>query len=262
MIEIIPAIMPSDMSDLQKKMALVTGFVPLVQVDVMDGAFVPNKTWPYKNRPDTDFEKIIKEEGGFPLWEELDFEADLMVADAVAVAQDWISAGATRLIVHLDSISGAGSGAANTDVTNADRTAHKVLEKIRAMLPTDDSILYTEIGLAVRPGTPLEKIEPHLDIVDFVQFMGIEKVGFQKQPFQSSIIDTITRLRAAHPNGTISVDGGVNLETAPKLIAAGVDRLVIGSAIFESEDVAVTIEKFFALADAGADADAGDTEKE
>jgi ribulose-phosphate 3-epimerase len=240
MTEIIPAILPKSFDELQEKMELVTGFVPLVQVDVLDGLFLPNKTWPYikggaNGQGDPDFAQILKEEGGFPLWEELDFEVDLMVSNPEKVIQDWITAGAKRLIVHLESLD------QNTDPV-------KLFEKIKKSLPVKESILYTEIGVAIAPGTSDEKLDALLDHVDFVQFMGIEKVGFQKQPFDERTIQKIIRLRSARPNVTISIDGGVNLETAPKLVAAGVNRLVVGSAIFESEDVAVTIEKFFQIA--------------
>jgi ribulose-phosphate 3-epimerase len=245
MIEIIPAIMPKSFDDLHEDMSLVTGFVPMVQIDVMDGVFVQNKSWPYMQKngaaqnagasPDPDFDEIIKEEAAFPYWEELDFEADLMVANPIDVAQDWITAGAKRLIIHIESFK-----------TPAD--AVMAFQQLKKQLPIKDSFLYTEIGVALNPSTPNEAIEPLMEYVDFVQFMGIEKIGYQGQPFDERVIEKISSLRAARPNVTISVDGSVNIETAPRLIAAGANRLAIGSAIFESEDIAVTIEKFFALA--------------
>jgi len=243
MTEIIPAILPKSFDELQEKMELVTGYVPLVQVDVLDGVFLQNKTWPYikggaNGESNPDFAQILKEEGGFPLWEELDFEVDLMVSNPENVIQDWITAGAKRLIVHLESFG-----------QNVD--AVKLFEKIKKSLPVKESILYTEIGVAIAPDTSDEKLDMLLDHVDFVQFMGIEKVGFQRQPFDERVIQKIIRLRSARPNVTISVDGGVSLETAPKLVAAGANRLVIGSAIFESDDVAVTIEKFFQITGGG-----------
>ncbi|MEK7390774.1 MAG: hypothetical protein AAB635_01405, partial [Patescibacteria group bacterium] len=120
-----------------------------------------------------------------------------------------------------------------------------------------DSFLYTESGVAINPASSNEQLESVLDCesgtgsVDFVQFMGIAKIGFQGQLFDERVYDKISGLRATRPNVTISVDGGVNLETATKLIEAGANRLVVGSALFESEDVAVTIEKFFEIAGNG-----------
>lgn len=231
MIEIIPAIMPKSFSDLSEKMSLVSGFVPMVQIDVMDGVFVPSKSWPYVKNPDPDFEYIQKEQKEFPYWQELDFEVDLMVNNAEVLAGSWIGAGAKRLIFHIESLVNSKSA----------------IEQIKKSLPVKDSFLYTEIGIAINPDTPNEKLEPVLSQVDFVQFMGIQKIGFQGQPFDDRVLEKIIRLRTELPNVTISVDGSVNMETAPSLMDAGVNRLVIGSAIFEREDVAVAIEEFFAL---------------
>lgn len=232
MIEIIPAIMPKSLSDLRDKMSLVSGLVPMVQVDIMDGAFVPNKTWPYIRKPDPDFARILKEEDGFPYWQELDFEADLMVSDPDLVSPEWISVGAKRIIIHVES----------TD------HVEKTIQKVKKLLPMKDSFLYTEVGVALNPATDSKQIEPLIDQVDFVQCMGIAKIGFQGQEFDERVLEKIARLRSTHPNVTISVDGGVSLDTAPALIEAGANRLVVGSAIFGSENISKTIEEFLALA--------------
>ena len=96
--------MPRNFKDLRERMSLVSGFVPLVQIDVMDGVFVPNKSWPYIKKPDPDFLKILNEENSFPYWEELDFEVDLMVSNPAVLVPEWITAGTKRLIVHIESV--------------------------------------------------------------------------------------------------------------------------------------------------------------
>ena len=78
-------------------------------------------------------------------------------------------------------------------------------------------------------------------------FMGIDSVGFQGQIFDEKVIAKIKEVKKIYPELTIQIDGGVNLETAPLLKAAGADRLVIGSAIFESENIVEAIEKFKVL---------------
>ena len=85
MIEIIPAILPKDYEDLKNKIALVRGVAPLVQIDICDGVFVPSKTWPFSTggADDFNFHRILNEEEGMPFWEDIDFELDLLVADAV-----------------------------------------------------------------------------------------------------------------------------------------------------------------------------------
>lgn len=62
-IEIIPAILPRDFAELEDKASLVQGAVKTVQIDVCDGQFVPNATWPYKKHDDT-FEKLLSEDFG------------------------------------------------------------------------------------------------------------------------------------------------------------------------------------------------------
>lgn len=251
MTEIIPAIMPKSYADLKDNLSQVSGIAPFVQIDVMDGSFVTNRTWPYQKAgsghagqpADPDFEKILKEEDAFPFWEEVDFEADLMVSDPLAVAHEWISAGAKRIIVHFESVS----------------DPKAVIEQLRRELPPRDSVVYTEIGIAINLDTANEKLESLLlpgsnnaePLADFVQFMGIAKIGYQGQPFDERVLTKISALRAAHPGVTISVDGSVNLDTAPKLIAAGANRLAIGSAIFSKQNVEEAIQEFFQIAETG-----------
>ena len=74
--------------------------------------------------------------------------------------------------------------------------------------------------------------------------MGIEKIGFQGQDFDERVIGQIMGLRAKYPELKISIDGSVNKNTAPELVKAGVDRLVIGSALLRSFDIREDI-KFY-----------------
>lgn len=226
--EIIPAIMPKDFDDLQESMSRVLGLVNTVQVDVMDGVFVPDKTWPYKNVPDSDFAQIMKETKPFPYFDEIDFEVDLMISNPEEVWRDWITAGAKRLIFHVESL--------HDPLT--------FLENIRKELPDHDSIFYTEIGLAINLSTRTEDVYHLVPHVDFVQCMGIKQIGFQGQPFDERVIEKIQDLKRQFPDILISVDGGVSLDTAPLLQEAGVHRVAVGSAIMKSDDIEATIEEF------------------
>lgn len=80
--------------------------------------------------------------------------------------------------------------------------------------------------------------------VDFVQCMGIDKIGFQRQEFDENVTENIKKLREKFTDLIISVDGGVSLETGAMLVEAGVSKLVVGSAIFNTEDIIETIEEF------------------
>ncbi len=210
MIEIIPAIMPKDYEHLDEMMSLFVGVVPMVQLDIMDGKFVPARTWPYPK--DAHFDAIVAEEEGMPLWEDIDFEVDLMVENPEDVISQWVTAGAQRIIVHVESVSD--------------------FNAIRDAIPDG----FIELGIALNTTTPLSSIEPYLDQVDFVQCMGIERIGFQGQPFDERVLDHVRALRAKYPELPISIDGSVNMDTARSLVDAGATRLVSGSAILEADD--------------------------
>lgn len=226
MAEIVPAIMPKTYDDLVDAMTAVNGLVSSVQIDVMDGKFVPNKSWPYINQPDPEFAHILREEQGFPFWEDLDVEVDMMVKDPENYWREWIQAGAKRIIIHVEST----------------ENPLALVEEIRKELPEKESFLYTELGVAIDIDTPTEALDPLLEYVDFVQFMGIAKIGFQGQPFDERVVEKIRNFRENNSTMTISVDGAVSLDTAQDLIDAGVDRLAVGSAIFGEEDVRGALE--------------------
>ncbi len=228
MLEIIPAIIPKDFYDLEEKMSLVVSLVPVVQIDITDGTLTPKRTWPYAKMPEQNFDAILKEEKGFPFWEDLDFEAHLMVKNPEKIIDEWILAGAKRVILHVE----------------ADTDLRILFKNLKDKYPGKDSLLYTEIGLAINIDTPNEKLDPFMENVDLVQCMGIAQIGSQGQSFDDRVVVKVSDLRNKYPELTISVDGGVSLDTAPTLVDAGANRLVVGSAIFENDDIAGTIRQF------------------
>ncbi len=227
MVEIIPAIIPKDFHDLKDKMSQVVGLAPLVQIDVMDGKLTPKPSWPYLNSEDTDFVAIKKEEKEFPFWDQIDFEVDLMIKRPEDVWFDWVIAGAKRIIFHIESTDNIGS----------------LIKDFRSRLVSKDSALYIGLGLALDIDTENDQIYPFVSELDFVQFMGIAQIGFQGEPFDERVILKIRELKEKFPEAVVSVDGGVNLESAPLLVEAGATRLVSGSAIFESDNIKNTIEE-------------------
>lgn len=211
-IEIIPAVMPKSFDDLAEKAGLFAGVVPLVQLDIMDGKFVPARTWPY-HPGDEHFKRILSEEEGMPEWDILDFEVDLMLEKPEEHVLKWVIAGASRIIVHVEGM--------------------KNFETIRNTVPKG----LVELGLAINTTTPLLTLEPYLDRIDFVQCMGIERIGFQGEAFDDRVLEHIRALRALRPEMPISIDGAVSMNTAEALVHAGATRLVAGSAILKSADV-------------------------
>ena len=221
MSEIIPAIMPHAFHDLEDQMKSVRGFVPVVQIDVMDGAYTPSRSWPYTRKKDPDFEQIKIEEKGMPFWEDLQFEVDLMVQYPEHVWKDWVRAGASRIIIHLDST----------------ENMEKIVQEFHEETVSEDSFLYCQLGIAVGIETSLEKIAPYAEDIDFIQCMGIEKIGFQGQPFDQRVLEKIKYLKTRYPQTLISVDGGVDENNIVSLKDAGAERFAVGSGIFESDNV-------------------------
>jgi ribulose-phosphate 3-epimerase len=229
--EIIPALMPKDFSTLEAELLRVAELVPLVQLDVLDGVFVKNTSWPYGD--EKHFAHMVKSRHGLPYGDKLEYEVDLMVSEPEHVIEDWMHLGVRRIIVHVESTS-------NIENIIRDVAAHVT----RA---TDDALEVVSLGLAIGTTTPIEKIEPYIYDIDFVQCMGIAEIGKQGEPFDERVIGQIEKLKRLHPELIVSVDGGVSLETAPRLLEAGASRLVSGSAILGSDNPAYVIKKFRAL---------------
>jgi ribulose-phosphate 3-epimerase len=235
MAEIVPAILPKSYDELAEKLEIAAGHAPVVQIDVCDGGYVSSRTWPYLKGPgveDTIFEEIVAQEKAFPHWDEVDFEFDLMVKGAYEKIPDFISAGASRIIVHRASVK-------DEELADIIRDYGKHSEELG---PFD-----IELGIALLPSESAESIRSIVEKIRFVQVMGIENIGFQGQTMSERTVELVRALKTAYPGLMVSVDGGVNLDTAPKLVDAGADRLVVGSALFESDDFLGTLEELKAL---------------
>lgn len=225
MVEIIPAILPKNYEDLKNKLALVRGHAPVVQIDICDGVFVKSQTWPFVGGDfDHHFQAILDEREGMPFWEDVDFELDLMVADAVQNFDIYTKLGPRRIIFHLEAVG---------DLVEFKDFVEGIDMYIR------DAI---EIGVAINTTTQVEDIFPLVNSVDFVQVMGIEHIGFQGQDFDPKCLDHIKALKEKFEDLIISVDGAVSLKTKDALIEAGTTRLVVGSAIFNTDDIIGAIE--------------------
>ena len=217
--EIIPAILPKKFSEIEEKIELIKGISNIVQIDICDGKFVPTITWPYW-KTDENFEAIIREERGMPEWESINYEFDLMIDNPNADdARKWLSAGAEKIILHMES----------------SKDLNPVIDVLHGLV---------EIGIAIGNQTPIEDLKKYIDKIQYIQVMGIRKAGFQGQKFENGALDKVKEIKNAFPNIKIQVDGGVNIDTAIILKDVGVDRVVVGSALFNSENIVDTIEEF------------------
>ena len=217
MIEIIPAIIPKSAEHAEASLKQVVAHVETVQIDVVDGVFVPTTSWPYTLPAD---ERVGEVAAVFDQFSSLRYEVDLMVAEPLEALEMWAEAGAARFIVHIESV--------------ADFSM--VLDRFRALQQSyADTVL--ELGIALNTTTTNADVLPFVASVSVVQCMGIANIGFQGQPFDDRVIPKIHDLRERYQEAIISVDGGVSRNTAARLTAAGANRLVAGSAIFGSNDV-------------------------
>ena len=234
MTKIIPTVMPENEDDFREKILTVYRFVDTIQIDVMDGKFVNSTSWPYNDFGNVFWDKLKTQDEGLPQWEKVNFEIDLMVENQIEEATNWINAGVSRIIGHVEAF-----------------TSDEIVEEFIELGKNS----MVEVYLALAPSTDINRIKKWIKSevteddttgvvgnsaneykIDGVQFMGIENVGYQGQPFAEEIIKKISELHAEFPNLIISVDGGVSEETASELIEAGATNLASGSYIFNASD--------------------------
>lgn len=227
--QIAPAILPKNFDDLKQKISQVKGEVSLIQIDFCDGTFSRTVTWPFGARDGRALSMILEEEEGLPYWQDVNFEFDLMVRDAVSNFDMYMKIGPSSIVFHLQK---------NDDVN----AFAEFLEGID--LYTRENI---KIGIAIETTDDIERLKILVPHVDFVQCMGIEHIGSQGEDFDERVLSQIKKLKEMFPGIEISVDGAVNSYTAQTLVDAGVDRLVIGSAIFNVIDPIEAIREFEGL---------------
>ena len=229
---IVPAVLPSSLEDLKEKLALFAKLpaVSRVQIDVVDGKFASPASWPYT--APAQLRAMAQRGEMLPSVDTIAYEVDLMCLDADRAPEDWIAIGASRFTLHAESA---------IDLTRLVETACKRYgsDFLSCELIT--------IGLALNIASDLALIEPFLDRIGYVQFMGIAKIGRQGQLFDRRALEKVRLFRSRHPDIPVQVDGGISLEVARELVALGVSSLVVGSAILRAANPAVEITKFEAL---------------
>lgn len=211
MVKIAPSMLSADFSNLTAEIKKVeTAGADFLHIDIMDGHFVPNLTF------------------GPPVIEclrkvtNLPFDVHLMVTNPQDLVLPFVKAGANILTVHVETAP----------------HLHRTLQSIK-----DNGL---KAGVALNPATPLSSVEEVLDMIDMVLIMSVNP-GFGGQKYIAGSAAKIARLaNVITERGlkvAIEVDGGINPDTAPQVIAAGANILVAGSAVYGAADAAEVIKK-------------------
>lgn len=201
MIEIIPSILVETEKELLADIAAVSSVVNMVQIDIADGVFVPNKTW----AADGDVECISETV-------EIDIELHLMVADPLLHARRWeYVPQVKRVFVHYESDP----------------------EHIGDVLAAIHSYGW-EVGLVLNPETSIEVIDSIAEEIDALMCMGVVP-GSQGQALLPKVLEKISAARAKWPAVFLSLDGGVNEQTLPDIIKTNLNTICPGSAVFGND---------------------------
>ena len=199
-----PSILAADLADLKGAVELCrSGGADLVHVDVMDGRFVPNLTF---GAP------VVRSLAGHT---DLPLDVHLMVVEPDRLLDDFLEAGAGWVSVHWEA------------AVHLDRSLHR----IRAA--------GARAGIVLNPATPVEVLTDILPEADFVLLMSVNP-GFAGQPFLPYVVDKARRLRAEiRRRGLptqVAMDGGIGLDNVRRVVRAGVDVCIAGSAVFGARD--------------------------
>jgi pentose-5-phosphate-3-epimerase len=204
MIPIVPAFIPQSEAEAIETIQALR-FSPEVHLDVVDGKLTPTISWPYEPVGQS---MAIKDYS-----DQFSLEVDLMVVDPLSAAVDWVTTGADRLVFHVETIS---------------------LENFKNF----EAFTHVSVGISAHGDTPVSTLIEYAQFADYIQLMGIHEIGAQGQPFDDTVFEKITAVKAAYPEKSVTVDGSVNEHTIAKLAAAGADRFIVGSAITLQPDPA------------------------
>ena len=202
MIEIEASVLSADFGRLSEKASEAEkAGIDGIQIDIMDGQFVPNITF----GPGIvhALRKVVK----------VILDVHLMIVDPERFIQDFIEAGADRIFIHQESCT----------------HLHRILQDIHGQK--------IEAGVTINPGTSLSVLEEVLDFTDIIQVMTVNP-GFGGQKFIHGQLEKISRLREMlEKRGyktPIAVDGGIDTTTASLAVNAGATTLVAGSSIYNT----------------------------
>ena len=211
-----PSVLSADFGDLRGAMEIChKGGAHWIHIDVMDNQFVPNLTI---GPP------VVK---SLRKYTDKFLDVHMMVVEPEKLVEPFARAGADGITFHIEA-------ADNPDL---------VIDLIRST--------GKQVGISLKPNTPLYTLDPYLDKIDLVLIMSVEP-GFGGQGYLPDSSDRIKELKLklnemCLDRVIIEVDGGIKLNNMKEIIDAGADVLVAGSAVFGEQDPIQTIKDFYAL---------------
>jgi len=201
-------VLTADLTRLADELDLIRGRAHWAHVDMMDGSFCPQLT------VGPAFLRAVAP-AGVPV------DAHLLVDEPLRFLPEVVSAGAAIVTVHAEST----------------RHPHRALQELTALAAAAGRRVIR--GIAINPGTPVQAIEPVLELADLVLVLAVNP-GWPGQALAANTARRITAVReltraAGHPV-MVGVDGGVTRANAGQVAAWGADLVVSGSAIFDGKD--------------------------
>lgn len=201
MVQVIPAVLEKTLEDIRAKVEIIKKYTDMIQLDVMDGAFVPNTTF---NTPSALADLPIN------------MEVHLMIQRPVLFVNSWALPNVKRLIVHFEAV---------------DNMEH-MIEHMRNT--------GKEVGVAINPHTSTFELKPFINDIDLVLVMGVEP-GFSGQNFQYDVLEKIKEVKKLRPDVLVEVDGGVNANNRNAIVEAGADILAAASAVWKADDLGAAL---------------------
>ncbi|MBM3231228.1 ribulose-phosphate 3-epimerase [Candidatus Peregrinibacteria bacterium] len=202
---ITPSILSADFARLQEEVESVEPYADWLQVDVMDGHFVPNLSF---GAP------VLKS-----LKTKLPLDVHLMVENPAERIDEFLALKVRHITFHAEVVAGT---KARKDLINR---IHKG---------------GASAGIALNPETPIDDIADVLADIDLLLVMSVQP-GFGGQKFLPEVLSKVRQARKEYPKLMIQMDGGIDATTAKMCIEAGADNLVSGSFIFRSSDRTMAI---------------------
>ena len=202
--EIIPTILVKTFDEVKEKIRLVENYVDWVQLDIMDGIFVENKTWDNSNNL-----KGLKTR--------VKLEAHLMVDKPEKIIDNWLEV-VDRIIIHQES----------------SENIQEIIEKVHKNKK--------EIGIALNPETYPTAIEQFLNDIDLILLMSVQP-GKGGQEFKEWILEKADFLRQKGFKGNIEIDGGINETNIGQALERGINLFCVGTYIYQNNNIEQTIKK-------------------